>query len=210
MGTKFRDKVVAKAENIEGHPYNLGVSMQAHHLVSKNGCKLSDYKEELEKLGYEIDDIDNLVLIPNEPFDACHMEVQVHRSNHSVGSNISSILSKDDIHDDDHPMSYHEIVSNMIKGKSGLFKQVCESDKDSNKKKEKIQKEINKLSKKILSHINSFELLLTSAAENFQTESKIGCSNFNNIKKNRELEKCISKRNHNNLLPKPYILTQGK
>jgi hypothetical protein len=208
MGTKFRDKIIANVIDKEDHPYNLGVSMQAHHLVSKKGMKISNFEIKLKKYGYEIDDIDNLVLIPNEPFDACHMNVQLHRSNHSALNNYS-FNSQDDKTDDEHPLDYHQVVKKLINFLEPDISHICSLKTSPDKKTNLIQALVNDISDQVLTDINSFKLKLTSIALDFYKDSDIGCSNHNNIDKNREKELCKKRRSHNSELPTNYILKAG-
>jgi hypothetical protein len=80
-GSNYRKKIVEAAKLIPGHPIH-HIDMQAHHLLSEAAIKKTKLGKDLVNLGYEIDDILNLVLLPCNTVDACHMRVQLHRGDH--------------------------------------------------------------------------------------------------------------------------------
>jgi len=82
-GKSYRRKIVAAAKLVTNHPIH-HINMQAHHLLSEAGIKKSKQGRKLAHLGYEIDSLLNLVLLPCELEDACHMRVQLHRGDHKT------------------------------------------------------------------------------------------------------------------------------
>ncbi len=81
--TAWIEKVTAYNEK-KDHPFCHGIQMDTHHLVSEkalDGCD-DDLKEMLIDKGYNINYLGNLVGIPATFKGACHLGVQVHRSDH--------------------------------------------------------------------------------------------------------------------------------
>jgi hypothetical protein len=197
-------EAIAEFEDHPKHSKNAGINMQAHHLISEQGLSKATYLEQIDHLGYDINVLENLVFMPTDPFDACHMGVQVHRSGHTSKINTSNDP------DDDHPKSYHEVIETYINAISDDVDDICENRASENKKRERIQRTMNSISKNILKEIRAFKLKLTSSANNFDPSSKIGCSNFNNIQKDRPTTNCKLNRTHNTELPKEYELLAGR
>jgi hypothetical protein len=197
-------EAIAKFEDHPKHSKNGGINMQAHHLISEQGLSKATYLEQIDHLGYDINELENLVFMPTDPFDACHMGVQVHRSGHTSKINTSNDP------DDDHPLSYHDIVRRKVDKLSIHIDDICENKDSSSKNKKRIQNLMNNTSFEILKDIRNFKLKLTSSASNFETKSKIGCSNFNNINKDRKTTECKLSRIHNIKLPKEYKLEIGR
>src|SRR5690606_37771760 len=99
--TKYRTTIINAVKNDTGHPHNHNMKMQAHHLVSAKGVQLAQMGRKLEQLGYNINVLENLVLLPSTLQGACHLKVQLHRGDHTH-------------EDDDHPISYHRKVKAEI------------------------------------------------------------------------------------------------
>jgi len=119
---------------------------------------------QLEDMGYQINTIKNLVLLPCTLKGACHLGVQLHRGNHTF-------------HDDEHPRSYHKEVTERIKSLEEELDKKCVSNKS-------IQGLLNKESAKILNMIKKFQLPLTKIFLSFQTSGKLkhtGCSNSDSV-----------------------------
>ncbi len=146
------------------HPAKLGMRMQVHHLISKKSIKKkikTQIKLGLKNKGYDIDDIDNLVALPNDYWGACHLEIQLHRSDHRNATT----------DDDGHDIDYHRFVGNLINFKFRAidFDDYCDS--------KKLQKKMNRISADILDEIADFKISLTEGeiSDNFESGEKTGC-----------------------------------
>ncbi len=167
----YRQRILdntAKLKN-KDHPRHKGVTMQAHHLLSKKGVKNSGLSKDLVHLGYDIDHLNNISLIPSTLPGACHLNIQVHRGDH--GS------TRADAADDDkqHGPSYHLLVQRWVEQlETEIDKgRYCEKNAD------KIISAMNIFSKKILKKINNNQVALSSVYKNFGTvnTNRKGCSN---------------------------------
>jgi hypothetical protein len=194
-------------EKAPNHPRHHGVTMQAHHLLSKNGVQKSGLNKDLEHLGYDIDYVKNIVLIPSTLSGACHLNIQVHRGNH--GS------SKADAADSDgsHKKSYHKLVKELvIKLERNIKKgKYCEASR------EIVIKAMNIYSRKVATFINNNVAELSSVSNNFGTENtnNKGCCNQTSITKIHDNSlPCLKDRNHTSdgiTIPKQdYKLEAGK
>ena len=157
-GDRMKSAVKLKAS----HPTHHGMRMQVHHLISKKSIKDKiDPKIKLGlKKGYDIDDLGNLVSLPNDYWGACHLEVQLHRSDHKKAKK----------NDDGHDIDYHRYVGKLINTELSTvdFDEICDS--------KKIQKKMNDISKDILEEITDFEISLTEEeiSDNFRKEDDFG------------------------------------
>jgi len=192
----YRDKVLQQVGS--DHPINKGVKMQAHHLISRKALLDSSIENRLEDFKYDIDNVDNIALIPCTLQGACHLNVQLHRGNHP------GVLRADNGNNDDdseHPKSYHKDIKVRINElKKSIEKgKYCESNKY-----KKILQMMNELSEDIAIDINNHELALTNISENFGSGSKSngkGCCDGESVKdtrKNTYADSCSSKRDHYN------------
>lgn len=146
------------------HHKNEVMKMQVHHLVSKASMKegiIRSISKKLKDKGYDIDDIDNLVALPNDYQGACHLEVQLHRSNHRNATTSP----------EGHPINYHKYVAKII------LKEFDHIDFNNYCGSTKLQAKMNKLSKRILKEINDFNISLTEKeiSDNFETGNPTGC-----------------------------------
>ncbi len=182
--TGYRARIEKAVKNDAGHPINNGIAMQAHHLLSAKGVQLAAMGKKLEALGYDINVLENLVLLPCTLQGACYLKVQLHRGNHGY-------------HDDDHPRSYHEEVKARIQKLRKYLKdcESCESRSDRERTQKKVQDKMDKVSLKLLELIIDFKIPLTRIFLSFHPESEIGCSNADNISDHSE-DSCYSERNH--------------
>lgn len=166
----YRENILANIRTQLTHPLHRGVKMQAHHLLSKKGVRDSGLKSKLEHLGYDINDKNNLVLLPCTLKGACHLAVQLHRGNHTA-------LARVDLHNDDddddgiHGISYHVFVRqtlNRIKRKLDEG-DLCEM------RSGRVQRLLDRKSRTVLSMIANFVLPLTSIHESFEPDAASGC-----------------------------------
>jgi hypothetical protein len=180
--------------------------MQAHHVISADGVKMSGLGKELEAFGYDINALDNLVFIPSTLKGACHLGVQPHRGNHT-----------EEFDDDDaHPTTYHRYVAKQIMELSKYLRNECPGGDIS--KTKIINREMNKKGVDILSKIEKTPaaLKLTKVAQHYTKNNMSGCGGVNNVGTHVG-KPCPDERNHQGqdgiVFPKPksfYKLTMGK
>ncbi|MEQ3531440.1 AHH domain-containing protein [Pseudoalteromonas sp. XMcav11-Q] len=178
--TKFRARLIKNIKQDITHPFNNGIHMAAHHLISNKGVNLSKLGKVLIHKGYNINLLGNLVFLPSTLQGACQLRVQLHRYNHTF-----SLPNQ---------KSYHyQVASSLrnLKSKIGL----C--SRSSRNTSNEIQNLLDSKSEEILERIAYFRVPLTPIFRNFKPSSKVGCSNKNEIKECSEaLERCNRKRNH--------------
>ena len=104
-------------------------------------------------MGYEIDSLLNLVLLPCELEDACHMRVQLHRGDHKTPDlrrwEVENGISIDE-EDDYHEVPYHDYVATAVAAQKIQVRRICDKDDTSREKKSKlIQALLNNISRNV-------------------------------------------------------------
>lgn len=140
-------------------------------------------------MGYEIDSLLNLVLLPCELEDACHMRVQLHRGDHKTPDlrrwEVENGISIDE-EDDYHEVPYHDYVATAVAAQKIQVRRICDKDDTSREKKSKlVQALLNNISRKILKDIETYELSLTSIAKKFHYTSTIDCADLKKFQPTR-------------------------
>lgn len=174
------------------HPRHHGVKMQAHHILSAEGVKMSGLGPKLEKLGYDINLEPNLVFLPSTLQGACHLGVQLHRGNHTAKVAVSEL---DD--DADHPKNYHKLVKLMMEEIGAAIEDAC-GGKDAAARR-KIIREMDRLSAKVLWWIQHRprKAPLTDIALSFQPEASKGCGCADSVPGHRRsIDDCGVGRDH--------------
>lgn len=195
--TTYRDDLIQNIKDkgrYDSHPISNGIKMQAHHVVSAKGVDLSGAEDQMLKIEYDINEVDNITFIPCTFQGACHLNTQLHRSNHTTKEKKSSDM------DDEHPRTYHQTVSDYLDAVYEENKNLCPE-----KKQKFILNKYKLVSKFIIASINDFEpdTQLTAAYESFDINgnlSKIGCAGKNYMKdheKSMEVNMCPVGRDHN-------------
>lgn len=173
------------------HPRHHRVRMQAHHLISEYGVGLTQHGDNLEDLGYDINEPSNLVFIPSTLQGACLLHVQPHRGNHD---------HEDEEDDDGHrEPSYHQRVKILIDKKMPAIRKAC-AKKNSDPKKE-VQEAMDDISAELAYLIQSEPKMapLTKLYANYGVGQHKGCGGVDDVtpdKKVRIYERCPVKRNH--------------
>lgn len=187
---KYRKRILDAVDDDKKHPIHHGVQMQAHHIISAAGVKESGLGNELERFGYDINTLDNLVLIPSTLQGACHLGVQPHRGNHTA---LSEVVDGDD----DHPKRYHTIVSTRVSELEDLLNSKCPAEDPDQRRK--VRREMDKISKKILALIenNPAAVPLTKVASHYSKNNTSGCRGVDSVKQSSDLS-CPVERNHLN------------
>jgi hypothetical protein len=176
------------------HPRHKGVTMQAHHILSKDGVKRSGLGDKLEKFGYDINNLKNLAFIPSTLQGACHLGVQPHRGNHSA-----------EFEEDDetmHPKTYHQFVEHLLKNNKQFIEGNCSENRA------EVYKKMNDLSKYVLGCIQNRTVKLTSVAEHFDPTSATGCAGLDNIP-GFKAANCPMGRNHHKDRPNLKQASEG-
>jgi len=181
-GFDYRKALEANLKNPNSHPINNGVHMQAHHLISEEGIK--KFKTILKGREYNINVVANMVFIPSTPAAACHMNVQLHRGDHTH-------VADEHGPDDEHPVEYHKYIKNILKK---LNKKIKDCEKYSNAD---VQRWLDNESMIALSRIKQNQLALTAIYRAFYPNSAIGCGNCINVKEHEaNATPCNQDRNH--------------
>lgn len=188
--SKYLKRIKDAIEGDKEHPRHHGVKMQAHHIISAEGMKRSGLGKKIEKFGYDINLLPNLVFIPCTLQGACHLGVQPHRGNHTA------LIDQDDYDDDREPMTYHNMVTFRIKGLRLPLAKECPGDKITNS--EKIIGELDNLSREILKDIQNKPSAapLTDIAKYFLPGIHIGCGSVDSVGMNKGITPCSVGRNH--------------
>lgn len=201
-GTTYLRDLKLELVKLPGHPKLHGVRMQAHHLVSQEGVRISGLGNKLVTMGYNIDHVKNLAFLPCTLQGACHLGIQPHRGDHTARSKgidlkLFDVREDDYDDDDDHPESYHAVVASLLVATVRRLKRHCDGDPDMSKK---FVKGINTLSKNILGTISDepTQLPLTTIAVHFKRGSSIGCSGTDSVGDHRHAMPCAVERNHLN------------
>ncbi len=179
------------------HPKHQGIKMQAHHLISAEGVKLSKLGAKLEEFGYDINNFRNLAFLPSTLQGACHLGVQPHRGDHTVPCKPLQAEDHETYDDDKHPPSYHTVVQRRIQGLKLPFNKACEGKDDPAHKT--VVSEMNRQSALLLSQIckDPESLRLTDVAQHFAPGNPIGCGGLDSVPELRErAHKCPTNRNH--------------
>lgn len=173
----------------KNHPKNNGIKMQAHHIISGEGMKRSGLGKKIEKMGYDINLLPNLVFIPCTLQGACYLKIQPHRGNHNT------TINEDDYDDDSEPLPYHEMVLRRLHALDLPLSKECPGDHLS--KAEKVIGELNELSRKILLRIQMKpqEAPLTKLATHF-ADGGYGCGGVDSVSAHRGQQCCPVDRNH--------------
>ncbi|MDX1695057.1 MAG: AHH domain-containing protein [Ketobacteraceae bacterium] len=185
----YRQTIIKAVGRDAGHPINQGIHMEAHHLVSSESVKLSKMSSILEHGGYDINLLNNLVLLPATLPGACHLEVQLHRGNHYGYAN-----EQDNDSDDAHPINYHLEVAARLQL---VEREIDDCNNDCKKSGIKVQDIVDEVSEDILDLISDFEIPLTPVHGAFRKGEKTGCGNCIDVNEHQEESaECASMRGH--------------
>ena len=184
--SKYLARIKNAIENDKNHPRHLGVQMQAHHIISGEGMRLSGLGTKIEKYGYDINLLPNLAFIPCTLQGACYLGVQPHRGNHRAR------VDQDDYTDDMEPEDYHDMVARKVKELDLPLTKECTPGQVRD-----ISTKLDKLSKDILGLIQKKprQAPLTEIARHFG-QGGSGCGGVDNVSKAHGLRPCPTDRNH--------------
>ncbi|USD32591.1 MULTISPECIES: AHH domain-containing protein [Vibrio] len=181
---KYNDKV-------KPHPFCHGIQMDTHHLIS--GKALSDIDKDMQDAlidkGYNINSLSNLVGLPSSYKGACHLGIQVHRTQHTFGSNQFSETKASNYHD--------EVIDYLLDIAEDIY--LCNGTTEVVESKRDIHdKHMDPISEKLLKRVLNFSLPLTKISEHFNKENKpyIGCANKGKIGElSKSITPCENKKN---------------
>jgi hypothetical protein len=174
------------------HPRHHGVKMQAHHILSAEGAKLSNMGRKLVGFGYDINVAKNLAFLPCTLQGACYLGIQPHRGNHTAPSD------QDEFDDDSaHSEGYHDLVARSIRRLEVKIDKKC-TGRDGDKDKEAVMSIMNDLSQEILLLIygKPNRARLTKVADSFLLGNHIGCSGADSVGSHSASRSCPVQRNH--------------
>ena len=180
---QYRQRIERAVKNDDSHPINNGVKMQAHHLLSAKGVQLASLGNDLKKLGYDINVLENLVLLPYSLQAACHMNVQLHRGDHRDS-------------DADHPFTYHERVKIEL-AKIEQFIDACKgcgSGAETERTRKRVQAKLDQKSKILLLLIKKYKVKLTRISKDFEAGAR-GCGGRTGVSES-PLDACPYHRDH--------------
>ena len=183
--------LTARVELDRAHPLHHGVKMQAHHIISAKGVKISDLGSKLVELGYNINALKNLLFLPSTLQGACHLRVQPHRGDHSTASDRDGNAYDDD----DHPLSYHDLIAKRLKSLEGILLKICDGKAET---ASIVQRELDQLSQVIASliHRQPAKARLTRVADSFVSGHSTGCAGTDSVPTHISSAKCPVSRDH--------------
>lgn len=189
--SKYRKRLIAAVRNDQSHPFNQGIHMEAHHLVSAEGVEISELGELLEDRNYDINLLGNLAFFPATLPGACHLEVQLHRGNH-FGYATEQAMDDDECH----PESYHITVRDAL---LGIEEDLRECKKDCETSQKKVQDMVDDKSREILRAIARFRVPLSPISHSFRSKHPVGCGNCIDVLEHETKNSyCESDRDHEN------------
>jgi len=158
----YRKKWVSRVRKLPDHPFNHGIHMDTHHLISAEGINISELGDDLVAKGYLINDINNLVGFPATLPGACFLKTQLHRGDH--------------YHSEPGEEPYHKHVVSQLK-RIRLKIESCDGRTKKRETGTDIHKLMDPIGEELLEEINDFELPLTTIFMNFHPSSKKkGCA----------------------------------
>ena len=161
----YRKIWLKNAKKESGHPINLGIHMDTHHLISAQAIKISGLADTLIRKGYKIDSLNNLVGFPSTLPAACHLGTQLHRGDH-----IYELPGEE---------AYHDYVSALLSNKEEEIDS-CYGRTEKIETDSAIHIMLDKDAEKVLRKINSFKIPLTLIFSRFK-EGGVGCANCTDI-----------------------------
>lgn len=175
--------------------------MQAHHILSADGIKMSGLGSKLEEFGYDINLPANLAFLPCTLQGACHLGIQPHRGNHTAISDRPPRLESEesDYDDDEHPRSYHRLIAKKVEMLKLPIDKACTGNDDP--ARGQVKSKMDDLSKSVLLMICKTPNLarLTQVADHFTVDNLVGCGGVDSIDDHRETHVCPTGRHHKNM-----------
>lgn len=137
----YRKRWVNNVKKLSNHPFNNGIHMDTHHLISAEAVKISKLGKNLVNKGYDINQLSNLVGLPATLPGACQLHCQLHRGDHTFSRPREE--------------PYHDYVSALLTKKS-LKKKIkeCYGKTKETENESEIHKLLDPISSKALDEIN--------------------------------------------------------
>ncbi len=177
----YRRRWVNNVRNISNHPFNQGIHMDTHHLISAEAVKLSKLGKRLIQKGYDINLLPNLVGFPATLPGACQLRCQLHRGDHTYKRWPGE-------------KPYHRHVSSLLKSEETRQKILkCYGKTKGQKGEAAIHKILDPISQDILDLINKvidgryYKLPLTEISHYFVPKGQgcVGRFDINPAKENK-------------------------
>ncbi|MGI9950267.1 hypothetical protein [Vibrio hyugaensis] len=158
------------------HPFCHGIQMDTHHLISEKALEKCDktLQKNLIDKGYNVNSLSNLVGIPATYRGACHLRLQVHRSDHKFQKDQFGEIKN---------FSYHEHIKDLITQEREAINK-CNGTTQKIEGKRDIHIEVmDPISQELLDEIVAFEISLTRIHKNFDYKNKpyVGCGQAERI-----------------------------
>lgn len=178
----YRQRWVRAVKKHPNHPFNHGIHMDTHHLISAESVNIANIENLLIEKGYNINLLNNLVGLPATLPGACQLKLQLHRGDH--------------IHSRPDEEAYHDFVASKLDFKLSTI-EACYGKTKKTEKKSEIHEILDLISKNLLSNINKFKVPLTKIFMNFKKGNNIGCGNHFDISSIEDNSSpCKNSRNH--------------
>jgi hypothetical protein len=164
-------------------PKRKGSCAQAHHLICSESMDTKKWSDICKSFGYNINCIENGIMLPADMRVACQEEVPLHRGNHS--ETVTTMESK----------TYVDAVKSKVRDIEQAAKQHgCNNPKS-------ILDELKALSKEIWSYLKGFDWTITSDGFDYDPDASQGCLNQKTLTKKRAVNRskvfyCAETRNH--------------
>ncbi|PAU37242.1 hypothetical protein CKF94_15260 [Vibrio coralliilyticus] len=140
----YRKRWVNNVKKLSEHPFNNGIHMDTHHLISAEAVKISKLGTNLVNKGYDINQLSNLVGLPATLPGACQLHCQLHRGDHTFSRPREE--------------PYHDYVSGELKDPE-IRKNIkkCYGKTKETETESEIHKLLDPISRKVLKKINKIE-----------------------------------------------------
>lgn len=213
--------------NIKNRP-----SLTPHHLISDSVARAvhSHWKKIInEKIGYNINCAENLVVLPNIADISCYLSVPLHQGAHGENEIGIPELDMKDIRDkttatfdnvteklwasDTNAKGYHSKVMKLLTPVLKKYFDDCKNIDDV-----KFIKDMNRLSKNIVKRLNDFSIVINKHGSDYEQHKEHGCQNkrgtsgltkrnslISEAKKGDDKEACKLKRDHDYLEELFYV-----
>lgn len=192
---RYRRRWIRNVKKIPKHPFNHGIHMDTHHIISAEGVKVSELGDSLVSKGYDINQLSNLVGFPATLPGACQLRCQLHRGDHTF-----SRPREEPYHDHISNLLTRPALKKKIKecyGKTKVTENASEIHKLLDPVSRKILKQVNKLKMDILKMNKFYQLPLTKISHYFVPDGPGCCGKFDvNDAYNQENTPCQTDRLH--------------
>lgn len=157
---------------IREHPLSMpmghGCCAQAHHLICSEAMDSRDWSRICKNFGYNINCVENGIILPADMRVACQEAIPLHRGNHS-----ETLTTIEDL-------NYVDAVKSLIEDIKNSKEAFCKNPK-------KIIPELNKISKDIWKNLKNFNWTITSDGIDYMSVVPHGCLNQKSLTRKKEV-----------------------